>query len=800
MTVGGDPSEPRKLVIVIFPDGLSEVSPAMAVLALKKWYREDTSKAAVKFAGLRRGLQVSLATAPPPGPFTYTYYCLRALEDMEPLYSVGFAHMLLMALPAVPREYRTDADVACSRKLAAKMLVDGLQGKFSWDDKRLLFRIVVAFNLRLEDLDDAAVVGGGFGGKEEPIASGGNEPDSGGSGKEAAGNGGGGGKDAAGNGGSDAAGDGGGKEDGSEGGGKEDGSEGGKGVGVNGGKEGGGREVVMRFVHEQLEARARKTALEFLDLFDLRLDPEEEKNFIEKMVVERKLDIAIEWAGRLGKDTCAFLIEKLRENQQWKLAHVYVEKLDLKDRFPDSFQLYREGTVRSLVAHGRLDIAASMTLGHEALGKYLISYLVTEGCTKKAAELCARLDLPIDFDVNELEEEEDSSSSPGSFLTVSSLIPPENVRWIATMEGLQEAREILNHLLMESTTSSSSSFYYPPAIGMDCEWRASHIKGEPQRKTSVLQLATLEHVFLIDLIDLSAAAEGTEALQQFVSWIFQAPHVLKLGYGMRSDLTRLAQSYPEIPGFRRCERVLDLYDFAGLHVRGGLSALSEVCLGLPLDKRWQMSDWEKRPLSQNQLEYAALDALSVTHIFKALLTKGLRRPSRAPGCDATARSRKSPVLLPKPAPQTGVQQTGVPQTGVPLTGAETVAEKGCAAEKIGAAEKTGAAVPQTGVPQTGVPQTGVPQTGEQQTGVPQTGVPKTGVETVAEKGWAAEETGAEAEAEAEPGIEPATLAEEETEVVEWESHVYVFDYNTVSEGKRRSSSPDDSEDDDLVSS
>ena len=36
----------------------------------------------------------------------------------------------------------------------------------------------------------------------------------------------------------------------------------------------------------------------------------------------------------------------------------------------------------------------------------------------------------------------------------------------------------------------------------------------------------------------------------------------------------------------------------------GLSLLVQQCLGLPLDKTYQLSDWEQRPLLENQVVYA----------------------------------------------------------------------------------------------------------------------------------------------------------------------------------------------------
>lgn len=38
----------------------------------------------------------------------------------------------------------------------------------------------------------------------------------------------------------------------------------------------------------------------------------------------------------------------------------------------------------------------------------------------------------------------------------------------------------------------------------------------------------------------------------------------------------------------------------------GLSELVFLCLGMPLDKTYQLSDWERRPLSEDQLTYAGI--------------------------------------------------------------------------------------------------------------------------------------------------------------------------------------------------
>ena len=50
----------------------------------------------------------------------------------------------------------------------------------------------------------------------------------------------------------------------------------------------------------------------------------------------------------------------------------------------------------------------------------------------------------------------------------------------------------------------------------------------------------------------------------------------------------------------------------------GLAGLTEALFNKRLDKKYQVSDWSKRPLLQEQIIYAALDALICVKIFKEL--------------------------------------------------------------------------------------------------------------------------------------------------------------------------------------
>uniref|UniRef100_K3X4Q2 3'-5' exonuclease domain-containing protein n=1 Tax=Globisporangium ultimum (strain ATCC 200006 / CBS 805.95 / DAOM BR144) TaxID=431595 RepID=K3X4Q2_GLOUD len=52
----------------------------------------------------------------------------------------------------------------------------------------------------------------------------------------------------------------------------------------------------------------------------------------------------------------------------------------------------------------------------------------------------------------------------------------------------------------------------------------------------------------------------------------------------------------------------------GASTGGSLSSATTQILAKPLDKRMQVSNWEDRPLSMEQVQYAALDAHCLVQI------------------------------------------------------------------------------------------------------------------------------------------------------------------------------------------
>ncbi|XP_074218898.1 exonuclease mut-7 homolog isoform X7 [Camelus bactrianus] len=205
-------------------------------------------------------------------------------------------------------------------------------------------------------------------------------------------------------------------------------------------------------------------------------------------------------------------------------------------------------------------------------------------------------------------------------------IAREDIHFLASWEALSRHQE---ELLQPGQV-----------VGVDLEWKPSFCAGGRPR-ASLMQVAVEGRVFLLDLPKLLSPAGGPapRAFSRLVSRLLSEPSVTKLGYGMAGDLRSLGASYPalahaekqlrgslDLLQVHKQMRVVDMPAPGVDGARGprGLSLLVQQVLGKPLDKTQQLSNWDRRPLGEGQLVYAATDAYCLLEVYWALC----REPAR----------------------------------------------------------------------------------------------------------------------------------------------------------------------------
>lgn len=138
-------------------------------------------------------------------------------------------------------------------------------------------------------------------------------------------------------------------------------------------------------------------------------------------------------------------------------------------------------------------------------------------------------------------------------------------------------------------------------------------------------------MFLLDLLSIPLP-DVSELLRD----LFVSPHVLKLGFRFKQDLAYLSSTFSNkgCPGFDRVEPFLDITSIYyrlkdqkdGKKLPKDTKSLASICkemLDITLSKELQCSDWSCRPLTEEQLLYAAADAYYLLQIFSVFECKFL---------------------------------------------------------------------------------------------------------------------------------------------------------------------------------
>jgi len=189
------------------------------------------------------------------------------------------------------------------------------------------------------------------------------------------------------------------------------------------------------------------------------------------------------------------------------------------------------------------------------------------------------------------------------------------------------------------TLPSKDATLVESSWGLDCEWKPGRECGKDS-PVATLQLGTHQKAFLIDVQSICQATSSLEGATQIeptvlekqlnstLSKLFRHPELPLLGFGVMQDLGKLAASYPHLLCFSEYSSVMDLQGVAStVYPKGSRPALSSlqkmvaILMTKRLDKTEQCSNWTVRPLSDSQIDYAALDAAVLPKLLQIMVQK-----------------------------------------------------------------------------------------------------------------------------------------------------------------------------------
>eukprot|EP00112_Aurelia_sp_Birch-Aquarium-sp1_P021840 Seg5975.1 transcript_id=Seg5975.1/GoldUCD/mRNA.D3Y31 product="Werner syndrome ATP-dependent helicase" protein_id=Seg5975.1/GoldUCD/D3Y31 len=141
------------------------------------------------------------------------------------------------------------------------------------------------------------------------------------------------------------------------------------------------------------------------------------------------------------------------------------------------------------------------------------------------------------------------------------------------------------------------------ACGFDIEWKVSYKAGEGMRDTAVFQICSSEmdcYVFQV-----SAMNGFPIALKSLV----EDATIIKAGVGIRGDMSKISLEYKLKPdGVADLSTMLN--EIKSINENWSLNGMLVHLLKKRLNKdpTIRCSNWERYPLTHDQLEYAATDA------------------------------------------------------------------------------------------------------------------------------------------------------------------------------------------------
>ena len=166
---------------------------------------------------------------------------------------------------------------------------------------------------------------------------------------------------------------------------------------------------------------------------------------------------------------------------------------------------------------------------------------------------------------------------------------------IIVIQSESEAKKAVDYLLSQQI------------LGVDTETKPSFMKGVASHLVALLQVSTHDTCFLFRLNKIGMTPSVIRLLEDKL--------VMKVGLSWHDDLTGLKKRAEFTPGF-----FVDLQDMVSdLGVEDlSLQKLYANFFHKKINKRQQLTNWEKNTLDDKQMMYASLDAWACIQLYEEM--------------------------------------------------------------------------------------------------------------------------------------------------------------------------------------
>ncbi len=172
---------------------------------------------------------------------------------------------------------------------------------------------------------------------------------------------------------------------------------------------------------------------------------------------------------------------------------------------------------------------------------------------------------------------------------------------IVVINSLQQC-----HQLQEQLTAAT-------LLGFDTESKPTFTKGQISTGPHLIQLATMQKAYLFQI---------SAPILEFLKPILENKAQLKVGFGLKNDAHLFRKKGIELNSIVELSKCFSSFGFN--HTMGLKNAMALLFqVNFPKNKSISTSNWARKILTAQQIDYAAADAHAPVLVFQELLRLGL---------------------------------------------------------------------------------------------------------------------------------------------------------------------------------